>query len=254
MCTYRHDLAQILKVLLIVDRQLIVQILDAIVLDLRLKAHAQRVIAREVRRFAHQKQAVVARLQQMLGLVARNAAMEPGHRVQFHLALAMLRRRRRRRRRPRRQRTRRCCSCGRRRRQRRCAVPDAGAGTENAGLHQASTGGCGAVHRGGHQQRQLRCGNTAGGGDRTVQTAEQRFAGAAGRHAVIVIVVVDVETARHAAEGRAHQIVGDGGGGGGRPDDGHTAVDQLTAGVLLSLAENGRFGRFDGLMDDAVRG
>lgn len=46
-------------------------------LDFALEAHAQRVVAGKVGRFAHQEQAVLARLQQMLGLVPGDAAMKP---------------------------------------------------------------------------------------------------------------------------------------------------------------------------------
>lgn len=75
--TYSYDLAQILKILLVVDGQLVLQILDPIVLHLVLETHAQRVVAGEVGRFADQKESVVPRLEQVFGFLARYTAMEP---------------------------------------------------------------------------------------------------------------------------------------------------------------------------------
>jgi len=70
-------LPQILKVLLIIDGQLVLQVLDPVVLHLGLEANAERVVAGEVGGLAHQEQSILAGLQQVLRLVPRYAAMEP---------------------------------------------------------------------------------------------------------------------------------------------------------------------------------
>lgn len=77
MPSYRHQLAKILKVLFVVDGQLVLQILHPVVLDLGLEADAERVITRKVRGLTDQEQPILSGLQQVLRLVARYAAMEP---------------------------------------------------------------------------------------------------------------------------------------------------------------------------------
>lgn len=75
--THLHQLAEIVKVLVVIDRQLVLGVLNPVVFDLLVEADAQRVVAGEVGRFAHQKQTVLARLQQVFRLLAFYPTVEP---------------------------------------------------------------------------------------------------------------------------------------------------------------------------------
>ena len=85
--TYFNKFCEVGEVLLLVDGDLVVLVDDAVVLHPALEADAERVVAGEVGGLPHQEQAVRARVQQLLGRVARDLAVEPGHPRHLHLLL-----------------------------------------------------------------------------------------------------------------------------------------------------------------------
>ena len=75
-----HKAGESVKVLLLVNCDLLLLEDDPVVLHPPLEAHAERVVPGEVGALAHQKQAVTAGCQQFLRRFPGYLAVEPGHR------------------------------------------------------------------------------------------------------------------------------------------------------------------------------
>lgn len=75
--SYLHQLHEVFKEHLFVNRELAVVVDDAVVLHLSFAADAQRVVAGKVGALTHQEQACFGRVEQMLRPIPRYLPMEP---------------------------------------------------------------------------------------------------------------------------------------------------------------------------------
>lgn len=78
--SYLHQLHEVFKEHLFVNRELAVVVDDAVVLHLSFTADTQCVVAGKVGALAHQEQACFRRVQQMLRPIPRYLSMEPSGR------------------------------------------------------------------------------------------------------------------------------------------------------------------------------
>lgn len=78
-CVELDELDQVGEEMLVVDCELLVEHFDVIVLDLVVRLEAEREVAWVVRALAHQVRALAHVLQQELGLLSRQAPVEPSY-------------------------------------------------------------------------------------------------------------------------------------------------------------------------------
>lgn len=77
MTSYLHQLHEVFKEHLVINCELAIVVDDVVVLHLSFAADAQRVVARKVGALAHQEQARLRRVEQVLRLVPSYLPMKP---------------------------------------------------------------------------------------------------------------------------------------------------------------------------------
>ena len=78
--TYIHKLGQIIKIFLLVYRDLVSLVYNPVVFHPTLEADTECVVTRKVGRLSHQEEAVTPGLEEFLCSLAGDLAVEPGHR------------------------------------------------------------------------------------------------------------------------------------------------------------------------------